>query len=97
MLELTVKIILIGSFGGMALIAAHKIPVLITLPVEKKKVKRKVSFSDVLIVVKGKSKLFWKFLVERILLNLKNLAKKSFKEKTKPNLSEDYWEKVRRS
>ena len=96
MLVLTAKIIFIGSILGMSTILIQKIPVLKSLSIPKKNIKEKEKISLFLIFRKiGEIiKNFWFFLKRKIFLDLKDLKKYSKKEKTE--LSDDYWDKLKR-
>lgn len=80
MLELTAKIILIGSIFGMGYIIIRKIPAITVLTENRMRVQEKKK----------------SFPKKKIFPKLKNFKKKkSFKEK-KSHLSDDYWKKIRK-
>ncbi len=101
MFVLIVKIIFFGSLAGMAVMALKKIPALRTLPVGRaSSVKKKQSsLDDLLKITKEIAKILglsFKNFIEESFSYFRNVSKERSKEKEKPKLSDDYWEKVRK-
>ncbi|MBZ9572779.1 hypothetical protein KJA17_01100 [Patescibacteria group bacterium] len=94
MLEFIAKIILVGSILGMGFMIFRKIPVLSKIPEIETKLSEKKAILT-LSVLREKTKLFKSVLSQKI-HKLKNLKKeKNFKEE-ETNLSDNYWEKIRK-
>lgn len=103
MLELTAKIILIGSVAGMGLIVVRKIPLLRELSVEER---RPLDWGEKIKILSQKvsQKVFSKInfscsLGERrkqAFSFLSRFAAKKKKKEKETNLSDDYWKKIRK-
>lgn len=92
MLELTVKIILIGGLLGMGFMIFRKIPALRELAeVDIESFERK---GEILNLSKISSKTI-SFLGE-LRSKFKDLKKEKKEEEKEVNLSDDYWDKIRR-
>lgn len=99
MFNLIIWLILITSFLGMVVMVVEKISLLKKLVLTEEKQKSKISFFEILKIIKKEIKIFEGFLKRKFFSILKNSLKESFKKISKEKkiyLTSDYWEKIKR-
>ena len=101
MLNLIAQVILIGSIIGMIAIIARNISILKALPIAKGgsfSIKNKAG--DVFGKVKKTGRVSYSILSKSVktgVSSVKGSRQKRIEKKEKPKLTEDYWEKIRKS